>query len=238
MIEKYIHYCWFGNKPLPKVYQKYIKTWKKFFPEYVFIERNEKNFPINDFLYAKEAYEAKKYAFVSDVARMYALYEYGGIYLDTDVEFIKEIDPKLLNNAVAIFGEESPKDNTFGTGFLAMKKGFEISKKFLNYYSTNHFVKSNGQLDLYSNTNRLADYIKEFYNLKPCNEFVLVERIYFFPQDYFTAYDGLLGKTCITANTICLHHFSNSWSSKYVKLKGKIRVLFNRILYCLQFRRS
>ena len=81
---KYIHYCWFGGNKLPRKLKKYMKTWKKYLPDYEIVEWNESNFDVNFCEFVKDAYENKKWAFVSDVARLYALYNYGGIYFDTD----------------------------------------------------------------------------------------------------------------------------------------------------------
>ena len=92
MIPKKIHYCWFGGNPLPESAKKYIETWKKYCPDYEIIEWNEENFDVTQNQYCKEAYEAKKWAFVSDYARFWILYRYGGIYFDTDVEVIRPID--------------------------------------------------------------------------------------------------------------------------------------------------
>ena len=97
MIPKKIHYCWFGGNPLPELAIKCIESWKKYCPDYEIIEWNESNFDVNALKYTKEAYENKKMAFVSDVARMYALVNIGGIYMDTDVELLKNLD-ELLNN--------------------------------------------------------------------------------------------------------------------------------------------
>ena len=107
-IPKVIHYCWFGRGKLPKLAKKCIKSWKKYLPDYKIIEWNEDNFDINSNQYVREAYEAKKYAFVSDYVRLYALYNYGGIYMDTDVEVIKSLDEFLIHEAFS--GFESPKD--------------------------------------------------------------------------------------------------------------------------------
>ena len=89
MIPKVIHYCWFGHHPLSPLAKKCMKSWKRYFPDYEIKEWNERNFDVNIIPYVKEAYEAKRYAFVSDYARFWILYRYGGIYFDTDVEVIR-----------------------------------------------------------------------------------------------------------------------------------------------------
>ena len=98
MIPKIIHYCWFGRNPLPQSAIKCINSWKKFFPDYEIKEWNEQNFDVNIIPYTSEAYQAKKYAFVSDYARMWVLYNYGGIYFDTDVEVIKPMKDIVEND--------------------------------------------------------------------------------------------------------------------------------------------
>ena len=110
MIPKYIHYCWFGGKPLPEIAVKCIQSWKKFFPDYKIIEWNEDNFDLNSCDYCREAYEAKKWAFVSDYARFKILAEYGGIYFDTDVEVIKSFDDILQNDTLTNLTESYHKE--------------------------------------------------------------------------------------------------------------------------------
>ena len=103
MIPKIIHYCWFGRNPLPPLAIKCIESWKKFLPEYEIIEWNEDNFNLDKWVYTKQAYEMKKYAFVSDVCRLYAIKEFGGIYMDTDVEILNPLDKFLHHNAFSGF---------------------------------------------------------------------------------------------------------------------------------------
>lgn len=229
MIEKTIHYCWFGGSPIPKKYKKYINSWKKHFPGYDIVEWNEKNFPIDEFPYAKEAFENKKYAFVSDVARMYALYNFGGIYFDTDVEVISNFDDILLEDIDAVIGEETISRGTFGTGFLAMKKGHIISERFLEMYKNEHFIKDDGEFNQYPNTYRLADVIKELYNIVPSGNVVVIDKISIYPQDYFTAFDEWLLKSKKTKNTKCIHHFAFSWLPKGVAFRRRIRMILRNV---------
>lgn len=229
MIEKIIHYCWFGNSPLPKKYKKYITTWKKFFPDYEIIEWNERNFPFDEFIYAKEAFKKKKFAFVSDVARMYALYNYGGIYFDTDVEVVSSFDDILNNDVDAIIGVETASCGTFGTGFIALSKGHMISQKFLEVYKNEHFITENGEMNLYPNTKRLADIVKEIYNVVPSDNLICINRTAIYPQDYFTAFDEWLLKNKKTKNTRCVHHFACSWLPKDVVFRRRIRTIFRNL---------
>lgn len=130
-IPKIIHYCWFGGKPLPKSAIKCINSWKKLFPDYEIREWNESNFDVNMIPYTKEAYVAKKYAFVSDFARFWILHEYGGIYFDTDVEVIRPMTDILLKGAY--FGMENYSSINPGLG-MAAPIGHAFNNWYINYF--------------------------------------------------------------------------------------------------------
>jgi mannosyltransferase OCH1-like enzyme len=136
-ISKTIHYCWFGKGEKPELFYKCFDTWKKFCPDYNIIEWNEENFDVNLCEYTKQAYEKKQYAFVSDVARVWIIYNYGGIYLDTDVELISDISPLLYYDAW--FASESAKSVATGLGFGAKKYHF-IPKAILDDYIERDFI--------------------------------------------------------------------------------------------------
>lgn len=131
MIPKIIHYCWFGKKNKPHNVRKCINSWKKIMPDYKFMEWNETNFNVHLNQYTSQAYKDKKYAFVSDVARLNALYRYGGIYLDTDVVAFKRFDSILNNSCVMGFEEK----NYIATSFIACEPHHSFVKQFLDYYS-------------------------------------------------------------------------------------------------------
>lgn len=143
-IPKIIHYCWFGNNKKPECILKCIESWKKFCPDYEIKEWNESNFDVNMFNYTKEAYEVKKWAFVSDVARLWIIYEYGGIYMDTDVEILNNID-YLLNNECFLFFQ-SERHIATGLGFGAVKNN-KIIKAMLDDYNSKHFLIDTGKFD-------------------------------------------------------------------------------------------
>ena len=145
MIEKKIHYCWFGGKPLPKEAKKCIDSWKKYFPDFEIIEWNENNFNINYNKYTSEAYKNRKYAYVADVARLYVIYNYGGIYFDVDVEVIKNYKDIIKNEA--FFGLEKEGYLNTGLGFGATKKS-QIVKQLLDDYKDRDFVTQDGKLNL------------------------------------------------------------------------------------------
>ena len=120
MIPKIIHYCWFGGNPMPKKFKKNINKWKNNLPDYEFVLWNESNFNIYNFEFTKKAYEQKKFAFVSDFVRLYALINFGGVYLDIDMEFVSRFD-ELLNKDL-ILGFEV---NNVTTGFISSSKNNE-----------------------------------------------------------------------------------------------------------------
>ncbi|MBQ7544534.1 MAG: hypothetical protein IJT02_06275 [Synergistaceae bacterium] len=140
MIPKVIHYCWFGGKPLPELAQKCLASWEKFCPDYEIVRWDESNFNVNCCDYVREAYEAKKWAFVSDYARLKVLVDNGGVYMDTDVEVIKPLDEFLVHEAFS--GFESEK--AIPTGIMACEKGFAPFAEMLADYHTRHFYRRGG----------------------------------------------------------------------------------------------
>lgn len=198
MIPKIIHYCWFGGKKKPQEIDNYINTWQKICPDYIIKEWNENNFDINYNKYVFEAYNAKKYAFVSDVCRMYALYNDGGIYLDTDVEVLKSFNSYLNNES--FIGEEQ-KGLLLGTAVIGSEPKIQWIKDFLSLYDGISFVQHNGMFDILPNTSRLTKFLKTYQDSRP--------NVY--PVDYFCAKDYKSGEVEITKNTVCIHHYAASW---------------------------
>lgn len=217
MIPKIIHYCWFGGKELPDEYKHYIKTWEKYCPDYQIKEWNEKNFDINQSDYAREAYEQKKWAFVSDYARLKIIYEEGGIYLDTDVELVKPLDD-LLKEKCFLASEKTGYIAT-GLGFGAEKKN-EIIKLLLEEYVNRHFIGENGVYDHTAcpkkNTKPLRKYGYKF-SLK---EIVRIRDAVIFPPVYFDPMNCSSGETTITESTYSIHHYTSSWISEEDKIQN------------------
>ncbi len=223
MIPKKIHYCWFGGNPLPKLAIKCIESWKKFCPDYEIIEWNESNFDVNCNDYIKEAYQAKKWAFVSDYARFKILYEQGGIYFDTDVEIIKSIYNVV--NKGAFMGIESDDKCTVNPGLgLAVEKGNVFYKEMLDFYDSRHFYKEDGSCDLTTVVEYTTEKLKN-YGLTKTEDVQLVNGIYIYPQKYFSPKDIVTKKIKIKEETLTIHHFSATWTSKsdqtYIQLVPK-----------------
>lgn len=208
-IPKVIHYCWFGRGEKPKLAQKCIKSWKRYLPDYEIIEWNEDNFDINSNQYVKEAYECKRYAFVSDYVRLHALYNHGGIYMDTDIEVLKSLNEFLIHEAFS--GFETPK--SIPTGIMACKKGFKLFKEFLDYYKDVTFIKEDGTFDVTTNVVIMTK-ICDKYGLKKNNQFQNIKGFILYPKTYFCPlnFDGK--KSDFTDKTYTIHHFAGSWHSK------------------------
>ena len=219
-IPKKIHYCWFGRKEKPRIVRKCINSWKKILIGYEIIEWNEDNFDVNSNLYVKEAYENKKYAFVTDYVRLLILYNYGGIYMDTDVEIIKNIDVFLDNNAFSSF----ENNNYIPTGIMAAKKGNKWIKMLLDEYDDLKFIKDDGTFDLTTNVIRITEATIKNYNLIPNDTFQDLGDVVLYPHDYFCPKNWFSGKIEITSNTYAIHHFNGSWHSKREQRQNKKRV--------------
>lgn len=217
MIPKTIHYCWFGRNPLPPLAEKCIASWRKYCPDYEIIEWNEDNFDIYSNQYTKEAYEAKKWAFVTDFVRLYVLEKYGGVYMDTDVEVVKPIDRFLQHSAFS--GFETPQ--RVPTGIMAAEKNHPVIHELLSFYDNKHFLDENGNPDITTNVDTITElFLKKGLvlngELQDIADFVLYPPDYFCPKDWN---DGLVTRT---NRTFTIHHFSGSWlSSEDLKRRAK-----------------
>lgn len=222
MIPKKIHYCWFGNKPLPELEVKCIESWKRNMPEYELVLWNEESFDISSNQFVKDAYDAKKYAFVTDYVRFYALYHYGGIYMDTDVEIIKPLDTFLDTNF--FIGLEKP--DSIQTGLIGSKANNSLIERVLDIYDTQKFYLDNGKLNMIPNPQLITPILMKEYGLIPENIYQhLLNETKIYPIDYFCAKDWQSGRILITDNTYAIHHFSGSWYTHTDKVKKRLKDL-------------
>lgn len=217
MIPKVIHYCWFGRNPLPPLAEKCIASWKKYLPEYEIKEWNEDNFDLDSYPYVREAYDARKFAFVTDVVRLYALYTEGGIYMDTDVEVLKPLDSLLHYDAVS--GFEAPTQ--IPTGLMASRDAHPLFKEFLDEYEGIHFIKPDGSMDTTTNVVRITNTCLK-YGLKLNNKLQTVKGFTLLPKDYLCPIEQEGHKLVLTSNTLCIHHFAGSWVSGWPLVKKRI----------------
>lgn len=207
MIPKIIHYCWFGRGEKPAQALMCIESWKKYLPDYELKEWNEDNFDINRNQYVKEAYENRKFAFVTDYVRLYAIYTEGGVYMDTDVEVLGSYDKFLHHHAFSGF----ETDGNVPTGMMAAEKGSVWAKELLDQYADRVFVQPDGSFDMTTNTTVITNYMLEkglVLNNK-YQDFPGLCTMY--PADYFCPKDHRTGKIRCTKNTVCIHHFAGSW---------------------------
>lgn len=208
MIPKIIHYVWVGGNPKPKNIQRCMKTWRKHLKDYKIIEWNENNFDIHENKYVEEAYKAKKWAFVSDYIRAKAVYEYGGIYLDTDVEILKCLDPLL--NLSAFAGFESKKLVAMGLGFGA-GKGHPFIKRLMKDYEERKFLREDNIFDLTASPFIQTETFQK-YGLKLNNKIQKVMDVTVLPAECLNPDYHMIPH--ITKNTFTIHHFSGSWTSE------------------------
>ena len=226
-IPKVIHYCWFGKGEMPALAEKCIKSWKKYCPDYEIICWNEENFDIQQNRYMREAYEAKKWAFVSDFARLKIIYDHGGIYLDTDVELLKSITPLLDNGGFMGFDEKGIVAS--GLGFGA-ERGNEIIGEFLKDYDDIPFVLPDGTYDLTPCPDRNTATLKRL-GMDMENKDQTFMGMRFLPDDYLCPMDYNTGKKTITKNTYSIHHYSASWTSDVTKRTTRIKRIIGVKMY-------
>lgn len=209
MIPKIIHYCWFGRNPKPKLAKKCMRSWKKYCPGYRIMEWNEDSFDLSSApLYVRQAYEAKKWAFVTDWVRLKVVYDHGGIYLDTDVELRKSLSPLLKYSAY--FGFEGGRYIATGLGFGA-EKGTPILKELMEDYKDIPFVLPDGSFDLRGCPIRNTP-VLERHGLIADDSLQLLEgNIQIFPSVYFSPDIFRSSPDIITEDTISIHWYAASW---------------------------
>ena len=221
MIPKKIHYCWFGGNPKPNVVQKCINSWKKYCPDYEIIEWNETNYDISRNQYMQDAYNEKKWGFVSDFARVDIIYHHGGIYLDTDVQLIKSFDALL--NCQSFYGFEDDGNKKYfvnlGHGFAA-EKGNEFIKRIVDSYTALSFYDETGNLNLIPSP-QLNSQVFIDYGFKMNNQKQSIDGNIIYPGDYFDPKNFGTGSINITKNTYSIHHYDASWFDEEEKQRLK-----------------
>ena len=221
MIPKILHICWFGGKPLPNEAKKYIDTWRKYNPDYEIKLWDESNFDIKSNTYVYEAYQSKKYAFVSDYARLKVLYDYGGIYMDTDVEVVKSFDDLL--EYPAFIGFEAP--DRFSTATMASAANNLWVKMLLKNYDNKRFILEDGNFDMTTNVTIITGSTLDKYPVLLNDTLQVFDNFAVLPFEYLCAKDIDSGKIKRTPNTYTIHHYSGSWlprRKKFVKMVTSI----------------
>lgn len=225
-IPKIIHYCWFGRGEKPKIVKRCIQSWKNVLIDYEIIEWNEENFDINSNKYVKEAYENKKYAFVSDYVRVKTLYNMGGIYLDTDVEVYKSLDEFLEEESFWGFEEKS----YIATSTIGAKPKNELIKQFLDFYEGKSYIEMAKDLETSTNVQIVTRIFKEI-GFKMNGEKQTIDNIgTIYPQEYFSPYDYINYYNKKTDKTYTMHHFYKSWVSPKDKMKSSIKKVLSKVI--------
>ena len=217
-IPKLIHYCWFGKGKKSDLHEKCIASWKEKCSDYNIIEWNESNFDVNINNYVKEAYTAKKYAFVSDFFRLYVLYNYGGIYLDADVEVLKPLDELLYVDGFTGF----ETTHCIPTGIMASKKGNMWVKEQLDFYEKASFLDEFGRPVLRTNVEIITDISKKKHGFIPNGKpQELKYGMCIYPKCFFCPKSVRTGNIYLTDKTYTIHHFNLSWMGEATKARNE-----------------
>lgn len=206
-IPRIIHYCWFGRSPIPERYKEWMKSWKKYCPDYEIVEWNEDNYDVRKNEYMSQAYDAKTWGFVPDYARLDIIYKHGGIYLDTDVEIIRPLDNLLRERAFA--GFQDSHSVALGLGFGAMKEN-AIIKAMRDDYSDVKFIDEKGNLNLRPSPSYQTECLKKI-GLVPNGMYQRLNDITIFPKVYFSPMNHYNRQIRKTKETYTIHHFDGSW---------------------------
>ena len=235
MIPKLIHLCWLSGDPYPDKIQFCINSWKKYLPDYEIMLWDTNRFDVNSLPFTKQAFEAKKYAFVADYIRLYAVYNYGGIYFDSDVEVIKPFD-EFLNLPYFIGSEVEPSRPEMAA--FGAEKGTPWVKDAMELFTERSFLKEDGQMDITDIPTVLEKLFHEKYEWTPIENLSEFDpdpsKICVLPVEWFNAHprvDEKRLKYNVTGNTHSIHHFANSWTGweypggplhkLYYKITGK-----------------
>lgn len=245
VIPKVIHYCWFGRNPLPQLALKCIESWKKFFPDYEIKEWTEDNFDVNIIPYTTEAYKAKKYAFVSDYARFWILYNYGGIYFDTDVEIIKSMDDIIakgpfmgcendITEISTVFSTDGIPKRGLGVApglGLGTPPGLGLYKELLDLYASTSFITKDGKLNLKTVVSYTTELLYR-HGLKNTRDIQYVDGIYIYPKEYFNPWKNF-AELATTPNSRSIHHCAGSWASPWKRFHRRVRKMLGPKLWSI-----
>lgn len=231
MIPKTIHYCWFGRNPLPSSARKCIASWKKYLPDYEIKEWNEDNFDVNCIPYTRDAYAAKKYAFVSDYARFWILYHYGGVYFDTDVEVIRPMNDIIAKGP--FMGWEKPGSTGVysiapGLG-LAANKEQPLYQEILDGFEDLTFYNEKGEINKYTMIPFITDLLTQ-KGLKKDGSLQVIDDVILYPSEYLCPLEYFTGKVTITDNTYAIHWYTMTWLPQTTVWRFKLMRLIRRFL--------
>ena len=218
-----IHFCWFGGTQKPAIVERCFESWKRFCPDWEIIEWNESNFDINVVPYVREAYLHKKWAFVSDYCRFYVLYNYGGVYLDADVELLRSLDG-LPDSFVGF-----EKTTYVNSGLIrAANVGDPLCLQMMQLYENDHFVNADGSLNMTSVCVRETELLKK-HGLVCNNKLQKIDGITVFPNSWFSPKNFFANRLEISENTYSIHHFMARW----LPFRSWLGIMMYRLIYIL-----
>ena len=239
-IPKIIHYVWLGGKEKPELFYRCLESWKKYCPDWEIKEWNESNFDFNESLYARQSYELKKYGFVPDYIRAKVLYEYGGVYLDTDVELTKTLDELIDNDFLISFENEVHVE----TAVLASSKNHPFAKIMSTFYLDYPYIY-NGKPDLTPSTPIWTYFLKKYYGFKLKNSKQVLNSLIendsstvtVLPYEYFSPINYTTKVLTKTENTYAIHYFNATWFTGKLKkqekfLKNVHKIFGKKIFAC------
>lgn len=225
-MNKIIHYCWFGGNPKSPVIEKCISSWKKYFPDYEIKEWNENNFDVSCNTYVAQAYAEKKWAFVSDYCRFWALEKYGGLYFDTDVEVIKPFDDLLANEAFA--GFETDEYIAPGLVLFAKEPMQKVIVETREWYEHAKFLDDNGER-VRINVCGIFSNILAKHGFVANGQKQICGGVTLYPKEYFCPFDDATGRLNKTANTYSIHWYDKSWMPKRKIIRNRCTRILHRI---------
>lgn len=234
-IPKKIHYCWLGRNPKPKSVLKCIESWKKYCPDYEIIEWNEDNLDISSHLYSKQAYDAKAWAFATDYFRLWIVYTHGGIYLDTDVQVIKPLDPLLENKA--FMGFETEVHIASGLGFGA-EAGSPFLAENMKIYEDLSYLNEDGTYNRLPAPEYSTKVARAYGLTNDTGEIQKVLDLTCYPREYFAPKEFFTGRIHITRNTYTIHHYSATWYTEEDRARQKRDTLVARLRYVTRIPRA
>lgn len=228
-IPSVIHYCWLGRQEKPEAIKAYKKSWEKYAPEFEIKEWNEDNFPFNeiDMPYVRDAIKDKKWAFVTDVMRLYVLFCYGGVYFDTDVELIRPFQGFQVHSS--FIGFESRY--SLCTAVIGAKPEENWIGELLEYYKKRNFYNESGKQDMTPNSQYIYQILNEKYDLTMSKEIIaLPNGLTVYPAEYFSPINYSTMRTVVTENTYAIHHYSGAWKSSGELFKDRLKGVITRII--------
>lgn len=233
MIPKIVHLCWLSGDPYPPSIAKCLKSWEKYLPDYEVVLWDTKRFDLNSSIWVRQAFEKKKYAFAADYIRFYALYNYGGIYLDSDVEVLKDFDDFL--DLPYFVGAE--KAQTPEAAIIGAEKGCDWIKQCMDYYQNRFFVKEDGSFDIKKLPEIMVEQIKKLKPLRVLSledslnirKFDMQKEVLEFNDAFFSPKVFDSREVELTPYTYAIHHYQNSWFSPKAKVYYRTRVFFVKL---------